>query len=51
MLGRNFRGVGDLTNSDIVMNQTFWLGIYPGLTNEHLEYVATKIENYLGIGF
>ncbi|PLZ00560.1 lipopolysaccharide biosynthesis protein RfbH [Burkholderia sp. WAC0059] len=51
MLGRNYRVVGDLTNSDIVMNQTFWLGIYPGLTAEHLEYTASKIEQYLGVGF
>ncbi|WP_321865197.1 lipopolysaccharide biosynthesis protein RfbH [Paraburkholderia tropica] len=51
MIGRNYRVVGDLTNSDIVMNQTFWVGIYPGLTTEHLDYIATKIENYLGIGF
>jgi CDP-6-deoxy-D-xylo-4-hexulose-3-dehydrase len=51
MIGRNYRTVGDLTNSDIVMNQTFWLGIYPGLSTEHLDFVATKIENYLGVGF
>ena len=51
MIGRNYRVSGDLTNSDIVMNQTFWLGIYPGLTEEHLDFVATKIENYLGVGF
>jgi CDP-6-deoxy-D-xylo-4-hexulose-3-dehydrase len=51
MIGRNYRVVGELVNSDIVMNQTFWLGIYPGLTEEHLDFVATKIENYLGVGF
>jgi len=51
MLGRNYRISGELTNTDIVMNQTFWLGVYPGLTNEHLDYVVDKIETFLGINF
>jgi CDP-4-dehydro-6-deoxyglucose reductase, E1 len=51
MLGRNFRVVGDLARSDVVMNQTFWLGIYPGLGPEQLEFVASKLETYLGLGF
>jgi CDP-6-deoxy-D-xylo-4-hexulose-3-dehydrase len=51
MRGRKYRVVGDLAQSDIAMNQTFWLGIYPGLTFEHLEFVARKLENYLGFGF
>lgn len=51
MIGRNFRVSGDLTNTDVVMNQTFWLGVYPGLTIEHLDFVATKVEEFFGIGF
>ena len=51
MIGRNYRVAGELINSGIVMNQTFWLGIYPGLSTEHLDFVATRIENYLGVGF
>lgn len=51
MLGRNYRVSGELTNTDIVMNQTFWLGVYPGLTNEHLDYVVDKIETFLGVNF
>jgi CDP-6-deoxy-D-xylo-4-hexulose-3-dehydrase len=34
-----FRVVGELINTDIVMNHTFWIGVYPGLTTEMVEYV------------
>jgi CDP-6-deoxy-D-xylo-4-hexulose-3-dehydrase len=51
MLGRNFRISGNLRNTDLVMNQTFWLGIYPGLQKDHLDYVTKKIEEFFGIGF
>jgi CDP-6-deoxy-D-xylo-4-hexulose-3-dehydrase len=33
------RKVGDLTNSDFVMNNVFWIGVYPGLTQDMLDYV------------
>lgn len=51
MIGRNFRISGDLTNTDIVMNQTFWLGVFPGLKTEHLDFIAEKIEEFLGVNF
>lgn len=51
MIGRNFRVSGELTNTDIVMNQTFWIGVFPGLTETHLDYIATKLEEFLGVGF
>ena len=51
MAGRNFRVCGALTNTDHVMEQSFWLGTFPGLTREHLDYIATKIEEFFGIGF
>jgi CDP-4-dehydro-6-deoxyglucose reductase, E1 len=51
MAGRNFRISGDLTNTDIVMNQTFWLGTFPGLQEEQLDYIANKLEEFFGIGF
>lgn len=51
MIGRNFRVSGELTNTDLVMNQTFWLGTFPGLTNEHLDYVVSKLEEFFGLNF
>ena len=39
----NYRVVGDLLNSDRVMNQAFWIGVYPGLTKAMLDYVLESI--------
>jgi CDP-6-deoxy-D-xylo-4-hexulose-3-dehydrase len=46
MIGRNFRVSGELSNTDTIMNDTFWVGIYPGLTQEMLEYLAHSIEEF-----
>ena len=51
MIGKNYRISGDLTNTDNVMNNTFWIGVQPSLTNEMLEFVAQKIESFLGVNF
>jgi len=47
----NYRVVGELTNTDRIMNQTFWIGIYPGLTKQHLDYVISKFEEMFGLNF
>lgn len=51
MAGAAYRVSGDLTNTDRVMNDTFWLGIHPALTPAMLEYTASSIEAYLGVSF
>jgi CDP-4-dehydro-6-deoxyglucose reductase, E1 len=51
MQGRNYRVSGELVNTDTVMNQTFWVGVYPGLTQSALDYVADQLENFLGVAF
>jgi CDP-6-deoxy-D-xylo-4-hexulose-3-dehydrase len=51
MMGANYRISGDLTNTDNVMNNTFWIGVQPSLTREMLEFAARKIETYLGVNF
>ncbi|WP_264078248.1 lipopolysaccharide biosynthesis protein RfbH [Mycobacterium stomatepiae] len=43
----DFRIVGDLTNTDIVMNRTFWVGTYPALTTPMLDFVADSIREYM----
>ena len=42
-----FRVVGDLTNTDIVMKRSFWVGVYPGLTRQMLDYVIESITDFM----
>ena len=43
----DFRVVGDLTNTDIVTERTFWVGVYPGLNAEMLQYVIDSIKTFV----
>jgi CDP-6-deoxy-D-xylo-4-hexulose-3-dehydrase len=43
----NFKTVGNLVNTDIVMKRTFWIGVYPGITQEMLDYVIDSISTYM----
>lgn len=45
-MGRPHRVVGQLHNTDIVMNHTFWLGVYPGLSETMLDYVAEQVQAF-----
>lgn len=42
--GTGYRVVGELTNTDMIMNDTFWVGVYPGMTDEKLMYIARIIK-------
>ena len=42
--GEGYRIVGDLTNTDRIMNDTFWVGVYPGMTDEKLDYMDKTIK-------
>lgn len=43
----DFRVVGDLTNTDIVMRRSFWVGVFPGLTLQMLDYIADSILEFI----
>lgn len=38
-----YRVVGDLKNSDFIVNNTFWIGVYPGMTKEKLDYMIQMV--------
>jgi len=44
---RKFEKIGSLGNSDIVMKNTFWIGVYPGLTGEMREYVCARFDEFV----
>ena len=51
MIGRKFRVASSLANTDVVMNQTFWLGTFPALGEPQLDYIAERLEEFFGVNF
>ncbi|MFI7866345.1 lipopolysaccharide biosynthesis protein RfbH [Pseudomonas sp. BMW13] len=47
MQGQQYRVSGELTVTDKVMRDTFWIGLWPGLTEDHLEHAARSLETYV----
>jgi len=46
-----YRISGELTNTDVTMNSTLWLGVYPALGTVQLDFIAEKMEEFFGVGF
>lgn len=51
MDGQQYRVSGELTNTDLVMNNTFWIGVHPALTQDMLDYSVEKLETIIGVNF
>jgi CDP-6-deoxy-D-xylo-4-hexulose-3-dehydrase len=47
-IGKNFRVADHLKNSDLIMNNTFFIGTYPGNTEERLDYIETILDRFMG---
>ncbi len=41
------RKIGDLPNTDFVMNNVFWIGVYPGLSDAHKNYMLSALHEYV----
>ena len=44
--GVDYRVIGDLPNTDRIMNNSFWIGVYPGMSDEKLDYMISKIREF-----
>jgi CDP-4-dehydro-6-deoxyglucose reductase, E1 len=47
MQGQNFRIAGKLVNTDQIMTNTFWIGVYPGLHDEHIDFVINCFHDFV----
>ena len=46
--GAGYRVVGDLSDSDRTLFETFWIGVYPGMTEEMIDFMAKVIRETVG---
>lgn len=46
-----YRVVGELINTDIIMNHTFWIGVFPGLSTDHLDFVIEKFKEFFVVNY
>jgi CDP-6-deoxy-D-xylo-4-hexulose-3-dehydrase len=49
MKNKNFKVHGELKNTDFIMENTFWIGLYPGLSEQHLQYTVDTMQNFFKI--
>ena len=47
VLNTDYRIVGDLTVTDMIMTNSFWIGLYPGMGNEAIQYMIDKIREFV----
>jgi len=45
--GLEYKVIGDLKNTDLIMNNSFWLGVWPGLTKDNLRYMFDSVKEFL----
>ena len=45
--GESYRVIGDLKVTDFILNNTFWIGVYPGMTEEMLQYMISTIKEFV----
>lgn len=48
MIGRHYRVAGELTNSDKVVDNSFWIGVYPGLGDAEISWTVDQIQQFTG---
>jgi CDP-6-deoxy-D-xylo-4-hexulose-3-dehydrase len=48
-MGTSRRVIGDLVNTDRIMNNTFWIGVWPGLSLEMLDYTVSTLRTIIGV--
>ena len=44
--GEGYRVIGELTNTDIIMNDSLWIGVYPGMNQAKLDYMISSIKEF-----
>ncbi|SFO91878.1 lipopolysaccharide biosynthesis protein RfbH [Hydrogenimonas thermophila] len=44
---KDYRVIGNLPNTDKIMNDSFWVGVYPGMSSEAIDYMVTKIREFI----
>lgn len=45
--GEGYRVVGDLKGTDFILINTFWIGVYPGMTEKMLQYMISTIKEFV----
>jgi CDP-6-deoxy-D-xylo-4-hexulose-3-dehydrase len=45
--GAGYRVVGELSNTDLIMERTFWVGVYPGITEKQVAFISSKIKEFV----